>query len=186
MSLNAGEIRVAGTGHIYKAPIGTTLPTDGTTALAAAYVDLGFAADGFAVKQDLKTTDINAWQTLEPVRIIGTELVRSFSTTLQQSNADTLSVAWGGATVVPGAAGAYTLQLPGAGSLAEWVFVFEWSDGTTAQRLVVPRGTLTTLPEVKFNRTGAVEYAIELRAVAPAGGGDSVLIFGTDAAVNPA
>lgn len=184
MALNSGEIRVAGTGRIYKAPLGTTIPTTTTGTLDAAFADLGYAADGFTLKQDLKTTDINAWQTLEAVRVIANSLVRTFSFVLQQTNADTLSLAWGGATVTAGASGAYTLDLPPAGALAEYVFLIDWSDGDTTQRIVVPRGTLTSLPELKFTRAGAVDYSLEVRAVVPDGGGDSVQVVGVDSAIS--
>jgi len=183
--VNSGEIRVAGTGHIYKAPIGSTLPTTSAASWDEAFVDLGFVADGFEVQQDLKTTDINAWQTLEVVRIIANELNRTFTFTLQQTNADTLALAWGGATITPGTSGAYTLAIPGADAgLASYAFGIDWFDGTTSQRIVIPNGTLTTLPTVKFNRSGAVEYQITVRAVKPSTG-DSVQVLGVDLAVAP-
>ena len=37
------EVRVAGYGHIFVAPEGTTLPTDVDTAMPEAWVDLGYA-----------------------------------------------------------------------------------------------------------------------------------------------
>lgn len=185
MALNSGEIRVAGTGRIYKAPLGTALPTTTTGTLDPAFVDLGYAQDGFGMKQDLKTTDITSWQTLEAVRVLANSLVRTFSFILQQTNADTLALAWGGASVVASTGGAYTLDLPSTGTLAEYVFLIDWSDGDTTQRIGIPRGTLVTLPELKFTRAGAVDYSLEVRAVVPDGGGDSVQIAGVDLAVAP-
>lgn len=183
--VNSGEIRVAGSGHIYKAPLGSTLPATSSATWDTAFVDLGYAADGFDVAQDLKTTDINAWQTLEVVRIIANELNRTFTFTLQQTNADTLALAWGGATITPGSAGAYTLDVPGADAgLASYVFGLDWFDGETSQRIIIPNGTLTALPQIKFNRSGAVEYAITVRAVKPPTGA-SVQVLGVDLAVAP-
>ena len=102
--LNSGQVRVAGTGRLWKAPLGTVLPTDSTTAWNAAFTDIGYATDGFTMKQDFKTKDVNGWQTLELLRLIVTALNRSFSFELQQSNKDTLALAWGNAAIalVPG------------------------------------------------------------------------------------
>ncbi len=99
--LNAGQVRVAGTGHLYKAPLGTALPSDSTTAWNPAFVDLGYATDGFTMTQDYKTKDVTGWQTLELLRLIPISLDRSFGFELQQSNRDTLALAWGGATITP-------------------------------------------------------------------------------------
>jgi hypothetical protein len=99
--LNSGQVRIAGTGHLVKAPLGTVLPTDSTTAWDPAFVDLGYATDGFTMAQALKTLDITAWQTLEPVRTVNTSLIRNFTFELLQTNRDTLALSWGGATITP-------------------------------------------------------------------------------------
>lgn len=111
---NSGQVRVAGTGRLYKLPAGTPLPTDSTTAWNAAAIDLGYATDGFTLKQDYKTKDVTGWQTLELLRLIPIALNRSFSFELQQSNKDTLALAWGTAAIaqVPGtSAGSVTIAI---------------------------------------------------------------------------
>jgi hypothetical protein len=97
--LNSGQIRVAGTGVISRAPLGTVLPTDSTTALAAAYVNCGFATDGFVLTQEKKTKEVTVWQSLEVARLIPTLLTRKFKFELQQSNKTTLGLAWGGQVI---------------------------------------------------------------------------------------
>ena len=102
--LNSGQVRIAGTGRLLKAPLGTVLPVDSVAAWNAAFVDLGYAEDGFEMKQDLKRKEVNGWQTLELLRLITTALNRSFTFNLKQSNRDTLGLAWGGAVITPAAA----------------------------------------------------------------------------------
>jgi len=99
--LNSGQVRIAGTGRLYKALLGTVLPTDSVAAWDPAFKDLGYATDGFTMAQALKTLDIPAWQSLEPVRTVNTALIRNFTFELLQSNKDTLTLAWGGATITP-------------------------------------------------------------------------------------
>jgi hypothetical protein len=97
---NSSQIRVAGTGNIYRAPLGSTLPTDSTTALPAAFVNVGYATNGFDVAQDRKTKEITVWQSPEAARLLTTFLTRKFKFELQQTNKTTLGLAWGG-TIIP-------------------------------------------------------------------------------------
>lgn len=260
-ALNSGQVRIAGNGNLWKAPIGTTVPTDSTTSWDAAFVNLGYATDGFEMGQDYKTQQIDAWQTLEPVRIFGQSLTRKFSFELLQSNEDTLSLAWGGATVsfngtaVGGAvtigtggvittatahgfvignpvvltgvatatgissgvvyfviaatsttatlsatkggvalttttgtatsvasAAPFALTIPEPDVVNEFILGIDWVDGAVSQRFILPRATLLTLPTIKYVRTDAVRYALEVQAVKPADGSKSVLVYGYDAA----
>jgi hypothetical protein len=80
---NSSQIRVAGTGNIYRAPLGSTLPTDSTTALPAAFVNVGYATNGFDVAQDRKTKEITVWQSPEAARLLTTFLTRKFKFELQ-------------------------------------------------------------------------------------------------------
>lgn len=180
--LTSTEIRVAGSGAVWKAPIGTVLPTDEAAAWGTGFVNLGFVEAGFTIKQELKTKELTAWQTLEPVRIINDSLARTASFIVQQSNKDTVSLAWGGATITPGTGGKYTLALPAASAVTEFVLGLDWNDGVTTQRIIFPRAALLTLPELKFDRTDAVKYALEVRALAPVSG-SSVLVYGNDTAL---
>lgn len=100
MPLNSGQIRVAGTGAFWKAPLGTPIPTDSVTAWNAGFVNLGYATDGFTMTQDLKTNPVTGWQAREDLRLIVTALNRKFAFELLQSSKDTLSLAWGGATIL--------------------------------------------------------------------------------------
>jgi hypothetical protein len=180
--INSGEVRVAGSGAMWKAPLGTTLPTDSTTAWGAAFVNLGYATDGFKVTQNLKTQGISAWQTIEQVRLIATELIRSISFESIQSNTATVGLAWGGATITPTTGGAYSMSVPG-GQLTDFILGIDWNDGTTTQRLIVQHASLLALPTITYTRTDAVKYPLDVQALKPADGTNSILVYGVDAAV---
>gem|GEM_PF-6107615 len=96
---STSKIRIAGTGAIWKAPLGTALPTDSITAWNAAFVNLGYLEDGFELEQDLTTKDLNAWQTVETIRTITTMLIRKLLFTINQTDKDTVALALGGATI---------------------------------------------------------------------------------------
>ena len=98
---NATKVRVAGTGAILKAPIGTPLPPDSVTAWNSAFTNLGYLVDGFQVAQNLTTKEVSAWQSLESLRSIAIGLVRKFTFDEVQTDKDSLALAWGGATITP-------------------------------------------------------------------------------------
>lgn len=59
-NVDVGRPKVGG--YAFRAPIGTTLPTDATTALAAAFVNLGYVSNaGLRVTYDRTTTDHREW-----------------------------------------------------------------------------------------------------------------------------
>ncbi len=180
---NPGSVRVAGTGAIWKAPLGTALPTDSTTAWGTGFVNMGLATDGFTRTPTLKTQKISAWQTLFGVRSFATERGEKFTWESIESNTATVSLAWGGATMTPGTAGIYTLDIPD-GQLADFIIGVDWSDGVTSSRFVIPHATLVTLPVVKYVRTDAVRYPFEIEAMSPGGGVKPVIIYGVDSLVS--
>ena len=58
--VSTGKPKISGA--IYRAPLGTTLPTDATTALDAAFKELGHVSeDGVSNSQDLSVSEIKAW-----------------------------------------------------------------------------------------------------------------------------
>ena len=59
-NVNAGK--PAATGAIFVAPLGTTLPTDATTAKNGAFVELGYVSeDGVTNSNSTNSADIKAW-----------------------------------------------------------------------------------------------------------------------------
>ncbi len=183
MARTTSEVRVAGTGDIYLAPLGSTPPTDTVAAWAAAWKNLGYVQKGFTYTPTLSMTDINTWQAVEQVRLITTQITRELTFTLQQTNATTMSLALGGAIITPGTAGAYTWTMPDPSVVQEYAFGFEWQDGATKSRWVMERGALHALTPMTLDRTAEVAYAISVRALIPASGKAALYGVGLDSAV---
>lgn len=179
MPINATQIRVAGSGAIWKAPLGTTIPADEVAAYGTGWVNLGFAEDGFKIKQDLKTSEITGWQSLDRLRIINESLYRTVSFTSLQSSKETVQLAWGGATITPGTGPKYTLALADPSVVTEFMLGLDWTDGITIQRIIIARAALLTLPELTYTRKDAVKYPLEIAALVPASG-NAFVIAGTD------
>ena len=99
--INSGQVRVAGTGAIWRGPAGSTAPTDSITAWAAGWQNLGYAMDGFTSTPNFKATQVRGWQARGVLRNITTEFDFKFGFELLQTNVATLALAWGNATITP-------------------------------------------------------------------------------------
>jgi hypothetical protein len=185
MAIDATKIKVAGSGAIWKAPAGTTLPSDSTTAYGAAFVNLGWISDGgFEVDQSLKTKNVMGWQSVEVLRVVNTSIERSVKFSALESNKEVVQLAWGGATITASTAGIYSVDLPAAQVITEFILGIDWFDGSTTQRILIKRAVLKSLPKVKFSRQDAINYDFEIMALAPADGSDAIIIYGVDAGVS--
>jgi hypothetical protein len=182
-SPDSTKIRIAGTGAIWKAPVGSTAPTDSTTALAAAWLNLGYMQDGFEVNQELKTKDIEVWQSLEVVRQIATGLSRTINFEAIESNNQTVALAWNNATITPGTGGAYTMTIPSSYLASEFALILDATDGTTSQRIYIPRATLNATPKITAGRQDAITYQFEIQVLQPTDGSNPVIVYGKDAGV---
>ena len=181
-TINSGQVRVAGTGAIWRAPSGSTAPTDSITAWNASFVNLGYATDGFTTTPNFKATQVRGWQSRGVLRNITTEFDFKFGFELLQTNIATLALAWGNATITAGTAGAWTMALP-ADPASEFALGIDWSDGALTYRYYMPRVSLLTLPTIKSVRTDATRYAFEIQTLIPVDGTGQVQFFGVDAAV---
>lgn len=184
MAVNAGKIRIAGQGAVWRAPLGTTLPTDSTTALASGFINLGYLDEGFVdITNDIKQKEITGFQSLEVLRIVNTSANRKAAFTAIETNNETIKLAWGGATITPTTGGAYSLSIPDASLVNEGIYVIDWTDGTTSNRVVIKRGVLSKMPKIGLKRNDKISYDFEITPILPLDGSKAFDIFGVDAGV---
>lgn len=168
---DTAELVVAGSGDIHIAPYGTTLPTAYSTALNAAFKNLGYITeDGLGLNWSPQVQDFMAWQSRHPVRreLTGVEL--AVSAALEQWNEETMKAVFGGGEVTDVGAGSYRYDfLADDEQLAEVSAVIDWQDGDREFRLVIPRANATEAVDVKLGRTELATLPLGLKAL----GGDA-------------
>lgn len=98
-NLDPTQIRIAATGAVWKAASGAVAPTDSVTAYSAAFTHLGYATDGFTLAQNLKTTPVQGWQTLEPLLLINASRDSTLAFESLESDKQNLTLAFGNGTV---------------------------------------------------------------------------------------
>ncbi|GGM04732.1 hypothetical protein GCM10010099_21060 [Streptomyces cinereus] len=167
MALNADNVRVGLNGNIYMAPKGTTAPTDLDTAWAAAWLDLGYMSeDGVSLEYSTDVEDINAWQSLSPVRRVLTSVDMTLGFTALELKTRTVTAYFPGATMTDVSGTVHKLDIPAAPGPQEFAFGLEWIDGTIKNRLIIPRGEITERGAITVARSEAVALEMTVSAYA--------------------
>lgn len=152
-------------GAIYRAPLGTALPTDATTALDSAFVQLGYIADsGLVNSRALETGSIKAWggDTVINYSNGGTDTF-NFNL-LEVLNEDVCKAVYGDDNVTGTLADGLSIkvnneQQPNACWVAEMVM------GSVLKRIVVPDAGVSTVGDITYNDTTAVGYNTTISAL---------------------
>jgi len=184
MSQDPQQLVLAGTGNIYVAPAGTTLPadTDPTAELDPAFIELGLTTtDGATFTRTPEIQEFGSWQRRRTTRreVVSETLVAAFS--LQQWNSDNFSLAFGGGTFAETDPGVFKYTPPSAAeSLPEYAFVLDWRDGDKNYRVVIERGNHTEAVETTLARSDLSVLPISFSALGGEDEDDPGWFFITD------
>ena len=163
-NVTAGKPKIGGA--VYRAPKGTTLPEDATTALASAFKALGYCSqDGVKNEDSPSKSEIKAWggdivlTTMESKK-------DTFSMTLIEAlNIDVLKAVHGDANVTGTLSTGLEVASNAVDELGAGVWVVDMiMRGNVAKRIVIPDAEITEVGEVTYADTSAVGYAIKLAA----------------------
>lgn len=166
---NAKEIRVAGSGRILVAPLGTAAPADTTAAWGADWKDLGYTTtDGVKVAKKDKIDPIDTWQSVSPARFVYSDRDLTFKFQMLQLNEDTLPFFFGGGAVAQvGTSGVYKYEMAAEPKYDERMLGVEFTDGNEVKyRLVVARGQVTETEEMALVRTAPLKLGVTYTALA--------------------
>ncbi|MET9733785.1 phage tail protein [Streptomyces sp. NPDC006458] len=167
---NTNEIRVAGTGRILVAPVGTAAPTDTTAAWAAAWKDLGYTStDGIKLAKKDKLDPVDTWQSVSPARFIYSDRDLTAKFQLLQLNEDTLPFFMGGDPITETSAGSgiYKYNLASNPKNNEKALGIEFTDGSAiTYRFIIPRGQVTESEELSLTRTAPIKLGVTFTAMA--------------------
>lgn len=164
MALDSDNVRVAVTGAVYVAPTGTTGPTTSSSALDAAFVDLGYvSADGITENIDRTTNQIRAWQNGSLVREVTSEGTYSVDMTFIETNEAVLELYYGTAN----SSGQFDIDPTSTGGRQS--FVIDVVDGSSVERIYIPAGEITSVGTRTLASGEAVGYQVTITAYADTG-----------------
>jgi hypothetical protein len=163
MALDATELFIPGTGHVYSAAEGTAMPTDVTTP-GTGWSEHGYTTeDGVTLTFGISTDDIKGWQSFDPLRTIVTEKPKTVKFDLMQNNAMNLLIALGGGTF-DSTSGLYTPAPPEYQDIRAILVVA--IDGTETIAFYAPRMTLSENVEIPWHKSGAAELPLTFKVMA--------------------
>lgn len=161
------------------APLGTTLPTDATSALDADFVDLGnVTADGItnSVKRD--TTKHYNWGG-KVVKVTSDRYTETVKVTLYESSSDVLSTVFGADNVTIGSDGGHqTLTVEHSSlQLDHACFAFTGLDGDRTVRCVIRNGQITEIGDIVMRHDQPTVYELTIDVFETADGENGVVLY---------
>lgn len=158
-------------GAVSIAPIGTTLPTDATTALDAAFKNLGaISEDGLVNMITRDSTDIKAWggaTVLSPQTGFSNKYKATF---IDSTELEVLKAVYGSANVSGTLATGIDVKINEA-ELSEVSMAVDMilKDGTV-ERIVIARAKITEVGDIVYKDNEAVAYEVTITTYPDASG----------------
>lgn len=166
MSLDSGQVRLAPFGHVYVAPVGSTLPTDVTTAWDPAWKELGYLdEEGVGITPTTDVEEFFAWQSAVSVKQSITQIGLELKFNMIQVNQDTTALFFFGSDwSVSG--GTATLSILSNVNVDERALGVEWTDDAgKINRLLLGRGMVTDREDMTISRKELVAQGVTFKAL---------------------
>lgn len=156
-NVTAGKPKVAGA--IWIAPTGTTLPTDATTALDAAFKCLGYASEDGVVNSNSPTVEeIRAWGGNTVLTTVSEKPDTFQHTLIEALNVDVLKLVYGAENVTGTLQTGITIKANN-NTQDTWAEVIDMVlRGGVVKRIVIPLATVTEVGDITYSDSDAVGY----------------------------
>ena len=158
MTLDATNVRIARTGAVYVAPLGTTLPTTTAGSLDSAFVDCGYVStDGVTFTPSETVNGVFAWQNSARVATTREELTYTFQFVLIEDKGAVAKLWYRSSSVDVVQASEWSLT-PDTQTEGRRAFVVDVVDGSKLKRFLVPQGEITERGDQVFVGSEPIGY----------------------------
>lgn len=162
-NVSTGKPKV--TGAVFRAPLGTTLPTDATTALNSAFLELGYVSEDGVTNNNTPDSDkVKAWGGAT-VLVVQNEKSDEWTLTLIEAlNANVLKTVYGDSRVTVNGTSITVQATPD--QLADACYVIDMVlKGGGIKRVVIPDGAISELGEIVYKDDEPIGYEITINAL---------------------
>lgn len=159
------------TGAVYRAPLGTTLPTSADATLGTVFKGMGYiSADGLTNTNNASTSSIKAWGG-DTVLVAQSDKTDTFQFTLLESlNTDVLSAIFGTDNVSGTLSTGITVNV-NAEQQDEAIWVIDMVlKGNVAKRIVIPDAAISALADVVYKDDTAIGFGVTISALPDSNG----------------
>lgn len=150
-------------GAIWRAPAGTTLPEDTTTALDNAFKCLGYCSeDGLTNSNSPETEAIHAWGGDAVLQVLTSKDDTFAFTLIEAMNLDVLKTVYGDSNVTGTLATGITITANAAAPEAASYVIDMIYNGSHLKRVVIPSAYVTEVGDITYVDGEAVGYETTL------------------------
>lgn len=166
MATDSSQIIIPGTATLWLGAVGTTAPTDPTSAPGAGWSDAGFTTeDGTTFVTNPTYFDVFAHQAATAVRVGKSRDTATLNVGLLQWNTSTFEAAYGGGAVTV-TTGVAKFTPPIGTATTPTAALLDFIDGTEHFRLVIPKARARAGVTLNLNRTAATTLPLALEVEA--------------------
>lgn len=168
-NVTAGKPKVAGA--IFRAKLGTALPTDATTALSSAYDEIGYCSeDGVSNDNSRESKTIKAWGG-DTVLTVQTSKTDKFKMTwIETLNVKTLKAVHGDDNVSGDLTNGITINVNSKELEAASYVIDMLLRDNAIKRVVIPNAKIAKVDEVTYSDEDVVGYPVTLECMPDANG----------------
>ena len=158
-------------GAIYAAPVGSSLPTDATTALDAAFKEMGYAAeDGIVNSNSPESDKIKAWGGATVLTLLTSKDDTFKFTLIEALNEEVLKAVYGSDNVT-GTLATGLVIAANSKELDAYSWVIEMVlNNDAVKRIVIPNAKVSAVGDITYADNSAVGYETTLSTTADASG----------------
>lgn len=150
-------------GYAFRAPVGSTLPTDAAAALDAAFQSLGFISeDGVTNSNSPESDDVKDWGGTTVLSVQSSKDDTWKFTLIESKNTEVLKTVYGDDNVSGDLASGLTITA-NSNELDYAAYVFEMvMRSGTKKRVVLPKAKITEIGDITYNKSDEIGYEITL------------------------
>lgn len=160
----AGKPKLAGS--IFRAPLGTPLPTDSASELNSAFVEIGYCSeDGLTNNNTRESDNIKAWGG-DTVLVIQTSKDDTFGMTwIEALNVETLKAVHGDDNVTGSLATGINIKVNSKEPVASSYVIDMILRDDAIKRIVIPNAKISEVGEVTYSDNDVVGYPVTLECM---------------------